>query len=328
MSRVVVLATGGTISSRSGANGAVPTDSAVALVEASARDAQETTVETLDVLRKNSFNLSMADLRRISSAIAEQFERAEVDGVVVTHGTDTLEESAYLADLVHSDDRPAVFTGAQRAADHPASDGPENLADAVAVAASPEARGRGVLVVFAGSIFAARGLQKVHSVASAPFAGRGRGTIGTVVGGQVRFWARPERGIPLAQPSPEFDQRRVDAVLCYPGSGSVAFDAILAAGARGIVIEGTGTGNPSAELIPSITEAIGRGVIVALGTRVADGPVVPTYGGGGAVDAVRAGALTTGTLPVSQARILLALLLDLYPSEEAATRFTASSQDG
>lgn len=317
MPTIAVLATGGTISSRAGAGGSVATDGERELL-AGLRLPEGVRAEGIDVFRKNSFNLSMSELRGLAGAIGRQLARADIDGVVVTHGTDTLEESAFLADLVHDDPRPVVFTGAQRGADDPGSDGPDNLADAIATAADPEAREQGVLVCFAERLLPARGLYKADTLARAPFAARDRGPVGRIVRGRPVFHLRSGRREPLPVPGPGFDTRRVDAVLCYPGSGAVAFDAAVDAGARGIVIAGTGSGNSASALIDAIGRAVERGIVVALGSRVPEGPVVPLYGGGGAVDALRAGAVPIGSLPVSQARILLAVLLDLYPAEEAA----------
>ncbi|MFE4470222.1 asparaginase [Leifsonia sp. NPDC056824] len=321
MQHIVVLATGGTISSRSGAGGSVATDGGPALV--AGLQVAGVTVETVDVLRKNSFNLTLRDLRELSEAVAAQLDRPEVDGIVVTHGTDTLEESAFLVDAVHDDDRPVVFTGAQRPADHPESDGPGNLADAVVLAAHPFARRRGVLVCFAGQVFAARGVHKAETLAPAPFAARDGVPVGVVAGGLVAFQTPPLRRRALRRPGAGFDSVRVDTVVCHPGGDSVLFDAALAAGARGVVLVGTGSGNASAGLIATIDAATRAGVVVALSTRVARGPVVPLYGGGGGVDAVRAGALPAVELPASQARILLALLLDTEPADRVGPRFTA-----
>ncbi len=318
MPRIAVLATGGTISSRSGPSGSVAADSAAMLVDHA--DAGGVHVESHDVLCLNSYNSTMSDLAAITREIAAHLARPDVDGVVVTHGTDTTEESAYLADLVHGDPRPVVFTGAQRGADHPYADGPGNLADAIAVAASPEARGKGVLVSFAGSIHAARGVQKAHTIALDAFSGRSDGPVGTVVAGTVRFDATPIRQPPLPAPSDAFGSVNVPAVLTYPGCGAGQVAACVAGGAQGLVIVGTGAGNPNADIVDVIRDATARGVLVALGTRVGSGPVVPIYGGGGARDAVGAGAVALGGLPASQARMLIALLLDHYPPDEARAR--------
>lgn len=321
MPRIVILATGGTISSRdTSSGGSVATDSAEALIGTLGATLGDVTVEAVDLLRKNSFNLSMGDLRAVAVAITQQLERDDIDGIVVTHGTDTLEETAFLADLVHADSRPVVFTGAQIAADREASDGPRNLRDAILVAASPRSRDLGVLVSFAGDVFAARGLRKRHSLQMAPFGSLASGPLGHVVGQEVTYVAQPVRSENFELPSESFDGIRVELMLTYPGVDALFFDAAVAAGARGIVIAGAGTGNTNIALVDALTKARDNDIVVALASRAGDGPVLPIYGAGGAVDAVAAGAVPTGSLPMTQTRILLALLLDRYPAAEAAER--------
>lgn len=318
MPRVLVLATGGTISSRSGLGGSVASDGAAELVGQNVGRVPGVDVEAVDVLRKNSFNFDLADLRRICSTVIESLGRDDVDAAVVTHGTDTLEETVFLLDLVYGGIKPVVFTGAQRGADQPASDGPGNLLDALLTAASPLARGKGVLVSFAGEIFAARGIQKGHTVALAPFRARGTGPIGRIDNGSVRFYESPLR-LPL-QPAPEagFDEVRVEIVLNYPGAGADAFRRAVDAGVQGIVVAGTGAGNPNAKMTDAIRDAVRAGIVVAIATRVPDGPALPIYGGGGAAEAVAAGAVPVGGLPFTQARILLALLLERHCPARAA----------
>lgn len=319
MSRIVVLATGGTIASRSAGVGAVAMDDAgVIVAETPRQDGIE--VQARDVARKNSFALTNADLRFIAAAVREALSAPDVDGVVVTHGTDTLEETAYLLDLAHDDARPVVFTGAQRAADNEAPDGPGNVADAVTVAASPDARNRGVLVSFAGAIHAARGVRKQHTIALQPFGAPETGPVGSVQNGQVAFTSPPKPRRILAAPGERFDSTRVDLVCVYPGVGAGLLRAAHSNGADGVVIVGTGAGNTTPAMIPAIRELVGQGLLVALGTRAVAGPVVALYGGGGGADAVEAGAIPLGTIGVAQGRILAALLLSQFPAPEAGRR--------
>lgn len=322
MPLIVVLATGGTIASRSRGDGlgAIAADPAASIVGRIESEAASVTVEPVDLIRKNSFAFTMDDLRSITLGIQAQLERPEVDGIVVTHGTDTMEESAFLADLVHREARPVVFTGAQLAADRGASDGPGNLRDAIAVAASPRSHGFGVLVSFGGDVFAARGIRKQRALGMSPFDAASSGPLGHVVDGRVWYAARPMRADSLPVPGVGFGTTRVDIALSYPGADGALVHAAVAAGAAGVVVAGAGTGNTTAPLVDAITEATAAGVVVALGSRTGGGPVHPLYGGGGAVDAVRAGAIPIGSLPLTQARILLALLLDQYPAETARTR--------
>lgn len=315
MPRVVVLATGGTISSRR-ANGVVTAVDDAAGVLAGV-ESSDVDVEQRDVLRVGSYRLSFADLRTLADEVTRQLDRDDVDGVVITHGTDAMEETAILLDLVHDSAKPVVLTGAQRAADIVDTDGPRNVRDAIAVAADPAARGHGVMVVFGGAVYAARGVRKSHTVALTAFSNPA-GSIGDVYTGSARLQALPARPTPLTHPDARFDAVRVDVVVAYPGGDDVLLRAAVAAGARGIVLAAMGIGNAPPGVADCIAEHTRAGVVVALSTRVAAGPILPIYGDGGGADLVAAGAVPVA-LPASQARIALALLLssDRSPVEVA-----------
>jgi L-asparaginase len=314
---VVVLATGGTISSRR-TDGAVVAADDASTVLAGIDFGEGVTVEEHDVLRVGSYRMSLADMRLVAEAVARQLDRDDVDGVVITHGTDTLEETAILLDLVHADARPVMLTGAQRAADIADTDGPRNLRDAVAVAADPAARGHGVMVVFDETVLAARGVRKSHTVELAAFSNPA-GTVGVVYSGEAKMHNVPARPQPIASVGAGFDTVRVDIVAAYPGGDDQLLRAAVQAGARGIVLAGTGIGNAPPGFDDAIAEIVHGGVVVALSTRVAAGPVLPIYGDGGGSDLVAAGAVPVA-LPASQARIALALLLssDRSPADVGA----------
>jgi L-asparaginase len=317
MPRVVVLATGGTISSRR-ANGVVTAVDDAATVLSGVERSSDIAVEQRDVLRVGSYRMSFADLRTLVAEMSRQLDRGDVDGVVITHGTDAMEETAILLDLVHAGAKPVVLTGAQRAADVIDSDGPRNLRDAITVAADPAARGHGTMVVFGGSVYAARGVRKSHTVDLAAFSSPA-GTIGDVYTGSARLHGVPARPEPLAIPDDGFDGVRVDLVAAHPGGDDALLRAAVAAGARGIVLAAMGIGNAPPGVADAIAEITRAGVVVALSTRVAAGPILPIYGDGGGADLVAAGAVPV-SLPASQARIALALLLasDRSPADVAA----------
>jgi L-asparaginase len=263
-----------------------------------------------DILRLNGFALTPEDMRRVLEEIRRSLAHAEVDGVVVTHGTDTMEETAFLVDLFHADDRPVVFTGAQRTADALDPDGPSNLRDAVAVAADLQARALGVLVVFDGSVFAARGVRKVHTLASAAFGDPDAGAVAGLTTGRLGVFRRPVRPTPLDISALAAPLPRVDIVAVYPGSDATAVEALGAAGARGVVLEATGAGNATPAVAAAVDRLVARGIAVVISTRVPTGPVVPLYtGNGGGVDLVASGAVPAGRLRPGQARMLLIALL-------------------
>lgn len=320
-SHVVLLATGGTISSRSSqAGGAVASDTGEQVFKALGSPVSHP-VRVLDVFQKGSYLLTFDDMLRICATIKEVLEDPNVLGVVVTHGTDTMEETAYLADLTHSDERPVVFTGAQRAADSETPDGPDNLARAIAVAGSKDARGKGVMVQFVGTIFPAAGVRKSQTLMLNAFANPDFGVLGQVsVRGEVAMAGSAGRPDALPLPQPGGRSPRVDLVAAYPGADSTLMHAALEAGAEGIVLQGTGSGNANISLCSEVAAAVASGVVVVTSTRVDSGPVVPIYGaGGGGEDLRAAGAISSGHLRPSQSLILLSLLLRINPDRERIT---------
>jgi L-asparaginase len=329
---LVLLATGGTISSRTRADlggAAVASDGADELLR-SVGGAHAFPVQVVDVLRVGSYALDVDDMLLVCSRIREALADPSVVGVVVTHGTDTMEETAFLADLVQGDPRPVVFTGAQKAADAEDPDGPANLARAIALAGSAEAKGRGVLLSFAGEVFPARGVRKTETVRVHAFGNPDYGRDGSIADdGRLNLAAAKARrpaALPLPHPGAAC---RVDLVASYPGADGAHLRASLDAGAAGIVLQGTGIGNANPLLCQAVAEATAGGAIVVTSTRVNAGPVVPVYGAGGGKDLLAAGAIPSGFLRPSQSLVLLSLLLRLGSSrEEIAAAFAERGGTG
>ena len=322
MPKVVVVTTGGTIASRTSADGSrrASAPGSDLLGGVSVPGAVE--IDVVDALNVNSYAMTVDDLQAVLGAVQGALAASDVDGVVVTHGTDTMEESALLVDLFHQDVRPVVFTGAQRAADSPNGDGPLNLRDAIAVAAEERARDLGVLIVFDGLVLPARGTTKVDTLASAAFAAPHTGPLGRVAEGTFSLLSTVFRPAPMARGRRDLGAHRVDIVALYPGADATALDAFVAVNAGGLVLEGTGLGNAN----PTVARAVGRltaaGIAVVLSTRVQGGPVLGVYGNGGGHDLVAAGAVPAGFLRPAQARIqLLALLAAGAAPEEIRSAF-------
>ncbi len=322
MLKVLVLTTGGTIASRRADNGSSVAvdgpDDLLTQFRASplSESLDAVTIEVHEVTRTNSFLLSPNDMFTIARAVERGLATPDIAGVVVTHGTDTMEETAFLVDLFQDDARPVVFTGAQRSADEADADGPRNFSDAVTVAASKDARGLGVLIVFDGEVFAAAGTRKTHTLAPAAFSSTVSGSIGRVWDGSLTVTSTPHRHAPLSLDSIETADLRVDIVPYYPGADTAALSAVIAAGARGIILEGTGAGNANPAFCEELTSLSADGVVVVLSTRVASGPVAAIYGAGGGSDLLEAGAIPSGALRPPQCRIqLLALLASLHDPE-------------
>jgi L-asparaginase len=328
MSGVVVLTTGGTIASRTDVDGSRRARLTGVELLGEVQLGRLPDVEVRDVLQGNSFAMTTEDMRAVLEAVHDALADPDVTGVVVTHGTDTMEETAFLVDLFHDDPRPVVFTGAQRAADSPRGDGPLNLRDAILTAADARVRGNGVLIVFDGLVLPARGTRKVETLASAAFAAPDTGPVGRVAEGTVSVLSRVLRPAPLdrgrlSDARADLRSVRADTVALYPGADATAIHAHVAAGATGIVLEATGLGNANPGVVAAVAALTGGGITVVLSTRVHSGPVLGLYGNGGGHDLLAAGAVSAGFLRPSQARILLLALLGTRASpDEIRSAFT------
>lgn len=288
MSRLVVVTTGGTIATSAGADGVLrPTRTGRDLV--TGLDA-----EVIDLMSVDSSQLTPADWITIGAAV-DSAAADGADGVVVTHGTDSLEETALWLDLTYGGLPPVVLTGAARPADAPDADGPANLRDALTVAGSPLCRGAGALVSFGGRVFPPLGTTKDGG----PGVFGGVAPLGAVRSGRFTMTAakrRPHLGaVPVAP--------RVDIASAYPGADGTAIDAFVMAGARAVVVEAMGSGNAGRGVIEAVDRAVARGVTVAITTRVPGGRAGAGYGPGH--DLVAAGAVPVPRLRSSQARVLL-----------------------
>jgi L-asparaginase len=286
-------------------------------------DLGDVEVEVRDFSCRGSFAAQVSDILALAQAVRSA--AADADGVVITHGTDTLEESAFLLALSHSGPVPVVLTGAQRPFDDPAPDGPRNLAAALRWAAAPQARGSGVTVAFADEILPAVGVRKSHSLALRAFAAVDRGPVGHVdEAGVRRHWTAPAAAALLGEGIT--DLPRVDVIAQYLGADAAAIDAALSSGARGIVVAGFGSGNTTPPVTEACLRLLNEGTPVALASRTGAGPVVGLYAGGGA-DLAEAGAILAGDLSAWQARLLLAAALSAEDASAAPDRVARRCRD-
>jgi L-asparaginase len=304
---VVVVSTGGTIAMRPDPESGklVPAVGGEELVELLAWP-DGPRLEVDDFVSAPSFDVHGELALALARQVVEHARRPGAGGVVVTHGTDTMEETVYLVDRLLDAETPVVLTGAQRGADQADADGPRNFRDAVRAAVAPQARGRGALIAFAGELHAAREARKVHTSAVWAFASPGYGPIGHVDGERVVFGRRPERRPPLPAPN---ELGRVDLIRLHAGSDGRFVRASVDSGAQAIVLEGTGRGNANDHVVEAVREAVGAGVAVVVCSRCAEGRVEPLYGRGGGRDLADAGALFAGDLAGPKARVLLQLAL-------------------
>ena len=247
------------------------------------------------------------DLAELVALVRRLFDQDEADGIVITHGTNTLEETAWLLHLVIASDRPVVLTGAMRPASALSGDGPLNLVNAVRLAASPVGTKLGTLVLLDDTIHGARDVTKADTLRASAFRDGASGPLGWVDGdGSVVIGHLPARGWSLEGSFAAVDLRalqRVDVVVSYQGADGALIDASVAAGARGIVSAGTGAGFPTPGEVEALVRASASGVLVCQASRVGSGrvPRVPTQ--------VARGWIAAGDLQPWKARILLRLAL-------------------
>ncbi|MGI5147214.1 asparaginase [Plantactinospora sp. CA-294935] len=307
--RVAVFSLGGTIAMTSGKNGGVvPALNAADLVAAVPGLADTgITVQVHDFRKLPGASLGFDDLIALASAAKGAVDDG-IDGVVVTQGTDTIEETSFVLDLLWACDAPLVITGAMRNPTMAGADGPANLLAAVTVAAAPALRRLGCLVVLGDEIHAARWVRKTHTTSPAAFASPDTGPVGLVAEGQPRVLARPARH-PLALNMPQPKAVRTAVLPVVLGDdGETLHHA--AAGLDGLVVAGFGVGHVPAATVPVLTE-LADTMPVVLASRTGAGPVLTsTYGfAGSESDLLARGLISAGTLDCYKARVLLHLLL-------------------
>ena len=277
------------------------------------------TLATVDLLNLSNVPSGYMDAARwvsLKHAVERALERPAVAGVVISHGTDTLEETAWFLEQTVASDKPVVLVGAQRNASEPDFDGPRNLSAGIRTCISPTARGHGVMVVMNDQISAARQARKAHTTAVEAFEPGEAGFLGVVEAGEVVFFRAPapRASIPLvSQLLP-----RVDIVPMYAGADGLQVDAAVHNGAKGIIIEALGLGNVNIEMYNAIVRAIASKVAVVIASRTGHGRVRPLYGFTGGGHSLRqAGALFAGSLSAHKARIstMLALQAAMLPQE-------------
>lgn len=309
---IVILATGGTIAGAAATgtqagytSGAVTIDAMIAAVPgikdmANIKGEQISNVGSQDM----SFDIMLSLAKRIN----ELMNKSDVDGIVVTHGTDTMEETAFFLNLVVKGDKPVVMVGSMRPSTAVSADGPLNLYNAVGVATDPNAKGRGVLVVMNDWIHAAHSLTKTSTTAIQTFMSPLRGLVGVASYGKNDFYNSPdwkhtsgsEFNVAAVTKLP-----RVDILFACADMSADLIDASVANGAKGIVIAGVGNGNMNKASLDAAANAVKKGVVVVRSTRVATG----TVGRNVEVNDDELGFIASDELNPQKARILLSLAL-------------------
>lgn len=245
---------------------------------------------------------------KLAKRTNELLASPEVDAVVITHGTDTLEETAYFLDLVVKSHKPVVLVGSMRPATAISADGPGNLYDAVAVAASPDAKGRGVLVVINDEIHAARNVTKTNTTNVETFRSPNRGPSGVVNTGKISWFEKMDKRHTMDS---EFSVvgkdslPRVDILYAHANMSPDLIDAAVKNGARGLVIAGVGDGNMTQPALDALTKYAKKGVVVVRSTRLPSGLVLRNN----EINDDEKGFVASGELNPAKSRVLLQLAL-------------------
>lgn len=301
-----LLATGGTIASRVDETGAaVPVASAEELIAATPGLERYGPFEVEEIDRVNGWNMTPRTMLRVAERARDSLTEDGVDGVLVTHGTDTIEETLYLTELL-MDDGPIVFACAMRNASEMAADGPRNLLNAALAARDRTVGGRGALLSVNDELHAARWATKTDTLDVATFSSPQGGPVARIVNGTLLFMnlspVPPEHGDGI--------EPDVALVKVYTGMDAAPLRWHLDAGVKGLVVEGTGAGHVPGEVVPGIAEARDRGVPVVLTSRCWTGPTAAIYGGpGGGVTLDGLGVIRANGLNSQKARIALMVAL-------------------
>jgi L-asparaginase len=316
---VEIVGTGGTIGSTGDYWGGRPTRVPIAELARVPGIDSVATVESEQLWNVASSSIGPSRWLELSRHVTAMLAtRRDLAGVVITHGTDTMEETAFFLDLTVESDRPVVVTGSMRPSNMAGADGPANLMNAVRVAADPRSRGRGTMVLMDDRLYSARDVTKTNSTRVETFQAPERGPVAIVDPEGVIFHVPSEgRRAPAFPLGTLTALPRVDIVYAYPGADGTAIDAFVAAGARGLVVAGVGRGGTTSEQRAALDRAMRRGVVVVIGTRTGSGRV-PDEAGGTMVGA--------GDLNPQKARVLLSLALTRTTDAPAVARLFAEHQ--
>lgn len=304
-----LIATGGTISSQEDhAGGPVTAGLAGGRLLAALHDPLPgITVSVEDFRALGSYALDLPTVHALCQRITAALALPEVDGVVVTHGTDTMEESAFLADLLVTSEKPVILTGAQRHAGVPDSDGPRNIAEAIRAAASPALRGFGAMICFEGDLHAARDVTKTHSARVDTFRSAGFGKLAEVDQGLVHVYRSPRPSLHVATPALS---EQVELVAVALGCRPDFLRFCAGNGTKGIVIAAFGRGNLPRGFAPVIADLVASDVPVVIASRCPEGRTAAIYGAdSGGTTLAEVGVIFAGDLAPIKARLLLSALL-------------------
>ncbi|MGJ7457700.1 asparaginase [Halomonas sp. MA07-2] len=322
IARIVVITTGGTIASRpdaSGRNRSGALQGEDLMNRVSLPVEVDIDVEVRSLLQKPSNAITLADLLTLRQECHALSRSSDVAGIVITHGTDTLEETAYFLDITLPASPTVVLTGSQRAPHEPGTDALRNIADALLVAASDQARGLGTLAVFNQSIFAARQVRKVSSFQVNGFAAPETGPLGYIDGARVNISVHPARSAQLDL-TVDATLPRVDILPAYLDASPALLEAAAENGAAGLVIDGLGRGHVPPGWLDVIRHITARGIPVVIVSSCPTGPVHASYEFTGSLASLEAvGVIAVPDLSARKARLALSAILASAAQGEVAS---------
>lgn len=306
--KVSLITTGGTIASREIEkgllrSGAISGKELAALCQLP----EEIEVKVIDVFQLPSMHIGFGEMLKLREAIQAELSDETVDGVVVTHGTDTLEETAYFLDLTIENDRTIVVTGSQRSPDDVGTDVYSNLRNSIYVSVDQTLSGVGTVVVFNERIYTAKYVKKVHSSNLQGFDSFGHGYLGIIDNDVASVYQKPitHEVLNVSARLP-----RVDIIKCHSGQDGYLIDLLAEGNTKGIVLEAAGRGQVSPHMVEAIERAVQKGIVVVLTTSAEEGRAYPSYGyPGSAHDLMLKGVLLGSDYDSKKARIKLAVLL-------------------
>ncbi|MNF80601.1 putative L-asparaginase [compost metagenome] len=306
--KITLITTGGTIASKVTEKGTLASGVLSGEELANLCDLpEEFEIKIIDLLNVPSMSMNFDNMLKVKNVIIEEFKDETVSGIVVTHGTDTLEETAYFLDIATNDTRPIVVTGSQRSPQEVGTDVYSNLRNSIFVAANSVLNDVGVVVVFNERIYSAKYVKKVHASNLQGFESFGYGYLGIIDNNVVSVYQKPVYR--------EFydikgELSRVDIIKCHTGSDGLFIDAAKSIGSKGIVLEGVGRGQVSPDMVKSIQETLKDDIVIIVTTSSEEGKVYPAYEyHGSAYHLKEEGVILGEDYDSKKARIKLAVIL-------------------
>ena len=322
---ILVIFTGGTISMEKHAHTkkAIIYDNHNELMESIKNELSAIEILTHEFSMLPSPSITPADMFKLAKLADEKLSQSDIDGIVVTHGTDTLEETTYFLDLYLDTEKPVVFTGSMRNFSELGYDGLSNLVSSILVAACDDSSGRGVLLVMNDEINAASEVTKSHTLALDTFKSLEFGPIGIVDQDTVLYYRRtPPHHVSF---KPDVLVDAVEIVKAYAGASSLILNLLIEQNIKGMVVEGLGRGNVPPSMVDGIKRAIAAGVPVVLTSRCPMGRVLDTYGYDGGGDHLKQlGVIFAENLNSQKARLKLMIALSLHQDMQQMKAFFKS----